>query len=240
MRTKVQGRLYTPAPKLNQLRILEQVAANPDITQSELARNCELSVAMVNNYMKELCDRGLLEYRRKSSKTISYHVTVAGRDTAGTTRDELLRELLDMSADARDWVRTIIMGQARQELRRAVIYGSGILAEIAFHALESAGVKVIGVCSADPQEIGAEWCGREIINASQIRYIAPDAVIVAVEQDSETLCNGLMPLVQSGIDVIAIARAALSIAERPWASYSPGMHPPGAGQTLVAQLPDGA
>jgi DNA-binding MarR family transcriptional regulator len=206
MRMKAQGRLYTPAPRLNQLRILEQIAGNSDITQSELAQKCSLSVAMVNNYMKELCDRGLLEYRRKSSKTISYHVTASGRQAAELTQNEMLRELIKMAGDARDWVRDIIMLQAGRELRRAVLYGTGILAEVAFHALESARVRVVGVCSSIPEELGTEWCGREIMNLSQIRYLAPDAVVVAVEEGSDAVCHGLLNLTHSEIAIISIDR----------------------------------
>jgi DNA-binding MarR family transcriptional regulator len=208
MRTKAQGRLYTPAPRLNQLRIIEQIAGNSDITQSELAQKCSLSVAMVNNYMKEMSDRGLLEYRRKSSKTISYHVTASGRQAAELTQNEMLRELIEMAGDARDSVRDIIMSRAGRELRRVVLYGSGILAEVAFHALESARVRVVGVCSSIPEETGTEWCGREIINASQIRYLAPDAVVVAVEEGIEAACRGLLHMAHSEIPVIAIDRVA--------------------------------
>ncbi len=213
MRTKVQGRLYSPAPKLNQLRILEQIGQNPEVTQSEMAQRCALSVAMVNNYMKDLADRGLLEYRKKSCKTISYHLTPAGREAVESIQNELLQELVELSADAREWVWGIILSQARHELRRAVLYGNGILGEIAFHALESSGARIVGVCGSDPGDVGKEWCGREMVSASQIRYLAPDAVVVALEEGSDGVCRGLTHLAQHGIDVIRIDRVPSRLLE---------------------------
>ncbi|MBZ5496933.1 MAG: winged helix-turn-helix domain-containing protein [Acidobacteriia bacterium] len=204
MRAKASHSLYIPAPKLNQLHILKEIAADPDITQAELARRCTLSVAMVNNYMKELCDLGFLEYRRKNSKTISYYVTAAGREAAEATRKELLHELIKLLADAKEQVRELIMSQAHGELRRVVLYGTGILAEIAFHALESANVKVIGICSDDPAELGQEWCGRERINSSQIRYMAPEAVVIALLERSDDVYLSLTHLFQYGIDIIRL------------------------------------
>ncbi|MGA2260876.1 MAG: winged helix-turn-helix transcriptional regulator [Acidobacteriota bacterium] len=204
MRVKVSHGLYIPAPKLNQLHILKEIAADPDITQAELARRCALSVAMVNNYMKELCDLGFLEYQRKNSKTISYLVTAAGKDAANATHRELLQELINLLADAKEQVREIIMAQAHSDLRRVVLYGSGILAEIAFHALESAKVSVIGVCSDDPADVGQEWCGRERINPSQIRYMAPDAVVIALLQRSDDVYLRLTHLSQYGIELIRL------------------------------------
>jgi DNA-binding MarR family transcriptional regulator len=204
MRAKDSQTLYIPAPKLNELRILKEIASNPDITQAELARRCALSVAMVNNYMKELGDRGFLEFRRKNSKTISYYVTPAGKEAVDATRTELLRELIKLLTDAKEQVKEIILSQAHRELRRVVLYGSGILAEIAFHALESAKVSVIGVCSDDPADVGQEWCGRERINSSQIRYMAPDAVIIALLQRSDDAYLRLTHLHQYEIDIIRL------------------------------------
>ncbi len=204
MRTKASQALYIPGPKLNELHILKQVAADQDITQAELAERCALSVAMVNNYMKELCDRGLLEYRRKNSKTISYHVTAAGQEAATAAQNELLQEWTKLFADAQEQVRQMIMNQSHGTLRRVVLYGSGILAEIAFHALESAKVSVIGVCSEEPAEAGKEWCGRERINPSQIRYMAPDAVVLALPRRSAGADDELANLSQRGIQLIRL------------------------------------
>ncbi len=204
MRAKASQNLYIPAPKLNELRILQEIDSDPDITQAQLARRCALSVAMVNNYMKELGDRGFLEYRRKNSKTISYYVTDAGKEAADATRGELLQELIRLLSDAKEQVKEIILSQAHRKLHRVVLYGSGILAEIAYHALEAAQVDVIGVCSDDPAEIGKEWCGREYINPSQIRYMAPDAVVIALLQRSDDVYLRLAHLDQYDIKVIRL------------------------------------
>jgi DNA-binding MarR family transcriptional regulator len=204
MRAKASQNLYIPAPKLNQLHILKEIAGDADITQAELARRCALSVAMVNNYMKELCDLGLLEYRRKNSKTVSYYVTPAGKEATDATEKELLNELLSLIMQAKAQVHEIIMSQARSELRRVVLYGSGILAEIAFHALEDAKINVMGMCSDDPSEVGQEWCGRERINSSQIRYMAPDAVVIALLERSDDVYLSLTHLHQYGIDLIRL------------------------------------
>ncbi len=204
MRAKDSQNLYIPAPKLNELRILKEIDSDPDITQAELARRCALSVAMVNNYMKELGDRGFLEFRRKNTKTISYYVTPTGKEAVDATRTELLKELINLLTDAKEQVKEIILSQSHRELRRVVLYGSGILAEIAFHALESIKVNVIGVCSDDPAELGQEWCGRERISSSQIRYVAPDAVIIALLQRSDDAYLRLTHLHQYGIEVIRL------------------------------------
>jgi len=220
MRAKNSQSLYIAAPKLNQLHILKDIAADPDITQAELARRCLLSVAMVNNYMKELCDRGLLEYRRKNSKTFSYFVTDSWNEVIETTERELLLEMSVLLGQAKKQVYEIIMSQAHGRLRRVVLYGTGLLAEIAFHALESAKVSVMGICSDNPAEIGQEWCGRELINSSQIRYMAPDAVVVALLQRSDEVSLELTHLYQYGIELIRLDCISPEIAANPGLALS--------------------
>jgi predicted transcriptional regulator len=202
MRSKNIESLYNRAPRLNQLNILNQTAADPHLTQSELARRCGLSVAMVNNYMKDLCSAGLLEYRRKSSKSVSYHVTNEGRKAADAIESAHFDELVKLFAAGKERIRRVILSRAGDHIHRAVVYGSGDLAELVFHALESADVSIVGVCDPDPSRIGREWCGREILSPSQIKFIAPDAVVITVPDSERT--GQLFTLVDRGIHLIRL------------------------------------
>src|SRR5512138_927670 len=102
MRTKPFETLYIPSPRLNQLNIARELAADPHLTQAELARRCNLSVSMVNNYLKELCSMGWLEYHRKSSKTVSYHITPGGLEHLDEVQHELIHEMVDLFAVAKE------------------------------------------------------------------------------------------------------------------------------------------
>ena len=202
MQTKNIHSLYIQSPKLNQLNILREVSANARITQAELATRCSLSVAMVNNYMKDLCNSDLLEYNRKSVKSVTYHLTPSGVRYLETLQTELIGEMTGMFASAKEHIRKRIMDQASSALQRVVLYGSGHLAQIAFHALESTGISVQGICDDNPDRIGSDFCGREVVNPSQIRFIAPDAVIIDAALNSEEMHRHLSDLSQRGIELI--------------------------------------
>ena len=197
MRTKEISALYLPAPRLNQLNILKEIGSDSDITQAELARRCSLSVAMVNNYMKELCAKGFLEYHRKSSKSISYHLTVTGKQSADIMQQSLLEEHTRLFKDAMAQIRDAILRFCSRDIERIALYGCGDLAELALLALESAKLKVIGVFDDHPARIGSEWCGLLILDASQLRFMEPDAVVIAKcerteepASDLSVLCGG--------------------------------------------------
>jgi predicted transcriptional regulator len=204
MQMKDLQSLYLQSPKLNQLNILREVAANSHVTQAELAGLCSLSVAMVNNYMKELCEGGYLEYHRKTTKNVSYHLTPPGSKYLETLQMELIEEMVDMFAAAKERIRDRIVSRAQTALQRVVLFGSGHLAQLAFHALELVGAKILGVCDDNPAAIGGDFCGREVLSPVQIRFLAPDAVVIADSLRTEEICKNLSYLSDRGIGLIRL------------------------------------
>ncbi len=199
-------RLHIAAPRLNELHILGCLAAEPNTTQAQIARRCRLSVAMVNNYMKDLCAAGLLEYRRKSSRKVTYHVTPAGLLRAQAIEQEFLEEMLTLFTEAKRLILDLVVAQVSALPHRVVLYGLGDIAVLAFHALESHEIQIVGVCDDDPTKIGREWCGREVSNPSQIRYMAPDAVIICDRARAEEMFRGLRYLQERGIKLVRLDR----------------------------------
>ena len=159
---------------------------------------------MVNNYMKELCGAGLLEYRRKSLKSVSYHLTSAGAEQVTALEQELVCELTELFGQTKERVRKLIATHASGTVHRVVLYGTGSLAELAYLALESSGVEIVAVCDSDPAIIGHDWCGREVVHFRQIRFIAPDSVIIAVHGRMDEVYNSLRHLQDRGIHLIRL------------------------------------
>jgi predicted transcriptional regulator len=204
MRTKAPDTLYVRAPRLNQLNILQQLASDPHLTQAELARRCNLSVAMVNNYMQELCALRLLEYRRKSSRNVTYYLTPDGEARIDSIRQELIHEMVDLFADAKARIHHLVTAHAPDGLQQVVLFGTGNLAELTFHALESAGINVLAICSDEPESLGGEWCGRSVLHSSQIRELSPDAVIVVDLERADEICQTLGSLSERGLMLIRL------------------------------------
>ena len=168
MQIKEPQGLYLQSPKLNQLNLLREVSGNARITQAELANRCSLSVAMVNNYMKDLCSHGLLHYNRKSNKNVTYHLTASGIRHLETLQSELILEMTRMYENAKEHIRNRILDQAKSALQRVMVYGNGDLAQLVFHALELSGISILGVCHDDElfrQHLGT---GQRVLPAAGV------------------------------------------------------------------------
>jgi hypothetical protein len=194
------------------------------LTQAELGRRCGLSVAMVNNYMKELCKAGLLVYHRKSSKSVSYHLTDEGHREVADVEAKLLQELVESFENGKERFRERILSQSSGLLRRVVLFGSGDLAQLVFLALESTNVSVVGICDDDPGQIGRDWCGRKVLDPSHIPYMDPDAIIIASAEREEAHYQALLHLRDVGIGLIKV-NGANDIAAEPQAVKNPGGEP---------------
>jgi DNA-binding MarR family transcriptional regulator len=208
MRANTSNVLYVPAPRLNQLNLLLELASNASVTQAELSRRCGLSVAMVNNYMKELCRLGWLEYRRKSSKTVSYHLTASGLTQLASVQCELLQELARFFSEAKERIRDLIGRQSPG--RRFVLCGSGSLTELAYHALRASGLEVLAVCDDSSTNVDRGWTGVPAIIPEQIPDLRPDAVIVADDERAEAICRRLKDLPLGTIRLIRLDRVGLT------------------------------
>lgn len=189
---------------MNQMNILKEVSLNAHITQAEIAGHCLLSVAMVNNYMKELCAGNWLEYHRKTTKSVTYHLTQSGTQYLQNLQLEMINEMVQMFVMAKELIRDRILSQAKTDLQRVVLYGSGNLAQVAFHALELAGARILGICDDNPAVIGSDFCGREVLSPTQIRFIAPDAVVIADSLRTQEISQNLGNLSDKGINIIRL------------------------------------
>ncbi len=204
MTSKSPDPLYLSSPRLNQLHILKILAGDPFLTQAALARHCGLSVAMVNNYLKDLQDAGLIEYRRKSLKNVSYHLTSLGRVQIEILESELTAEAIASFARNKERVREQILAQSPDTpLRRVIFCGAGHLAELTLHALEDGNIQVVGLCE-DSSRVGREWYGRPVVHISQLVDMAPDAVIITNWHHTEEIWRRLKSLLKRRVPLIRL------------------------------------
>jgi predicted transcriptional regulator len=199
--------LYISAPKLNQLKILQILSQEHRITQAELGTQCDLSATMINSYLKSLLFQGLLDVEKTNSRTVRYRVTAAGALAIVALHQARLTEWESLFAEGCRHVSGLITLQEPGILDRTVLFGTEGMAEMAFHALESAHAGIIAVCSEDPAAIGGEWCGRKIVLFSQVRFMAAGVVVIACPRISEFADREMEELSRQGCRIIRLMRS---------------------------------
>ncbi len=85
------SKFLSPTKYSRRLSILLAIYNNPSASQHRIAKLTDLSSAMVNNYVKELQNKGLLLVSGDTNRSQKYHLTSAGA--------EELHKLLQLYSD---------------------------------------------------------------------------------------------------------------------------------------------
>jgi len=120
----------TPVGTAHELRILEQLESNPNLTQASLAARLGVAVGTVNWYLKRLVAKGYVKAKRMDRRRLRYVVTPQGIALRSRLTVAYLRQSMRLYRETRAQARQL-MEQIRQAGYSAVqIKGDGEIAEI--------------------------------------------------------------------------------------------------------------
>ena len=148
------------------LRILEQIERDPDITQADLAARLGVAVGSVNWYLKRMVNKGYVKVRQMKRRRLRYLITPQGvAEKARLTASFMsvsMRLYRETRAAARQYLRAV-----RQAGYGAVhVAGDNDLAEVCALTCLEQGVRVVEgadgqlpVLRVEGMSVGLEWPG---------------------------------------------------------------------------------
>lgn len=124
------------------LRILEEIELNPDLTQADLAARLGVAVGSVNWYIKRMINKGYIKVRKMQRRRLKYLITPQGL----AVKAHLTREF--MKASMRIYRQTRVQAQEYlNEIQAAGFQGVNVkgdsdLAEICYLTCLEQGIKI--------------------------------------------------------------------------------------------------
>src|SRR5512142_2560357 len=113
-----------------ELRILEEIERNPDITQASLAVQLDVAVGKVNWYLKRLINKGYVKVTHLQRRKLHYFLTPSGL----ALKFELTRSYMDVSLrvyrELRQAARQVLTDVRRQGYHAVCLDGRDEAAEI--------------------------------------------------------------------------------------------------------------
>jgi len=114
----------------HELRILEQLESDPDLTQASLAARLGVAVGTVNWYLKRLIAKGHIKAKRIDRRRLRYVVTRQGIALRSKLTMAYLRDSMSLYRETRARAR-LLFDQARRAGHSVVrLEGDGEIAEI--------------------------------------------------------------------------------------------------------------
>lgn len=167
-----------PSREARVLAILHALAENPSVSQNELGQRTNLSGAMVNSYLKELADQGLIEYLPRNGKSFNYALTDQGKEVQNKLFMRYCTEIIQSYTAIKLNIRTKLLGLLDQGISRLVFFGASETCEVALTAVQDNNLKIVAIVDNDPFKHGRLFHGYVISSPAILESIQCQALII--------------------------------------------------------------
>ena len=180
--------------ELRTLRILEEIDQDNTISQRTLSQKIDISVGLVNRFIKRLMEKGYFKATTIPSHRIKYILTPKGMTEKTRLTYEYLRYSIRFYKELKGSLEEVLNEVKASGVGTILLYGSGEIAELAilFSAVNK--IEIVGIID---DEGGGRCLEMNISDLSSIDDFRFDAILVLHTQDVKERTEKLTEL---GID----------------------------------------
>ena len=121
---------------LHILRLMGEIDRSGSLSQRELSRRLNISLGLVNTFIKRLVNKGYFKVTTMPKKRVKYFLTPAGL----ARKSRLTVEYLKYSIDSYKDIKKLLLKKYREmennNMKSILFYGSGEVAELAYLYLQ--------------------------------------------------------------------------------------------------------
>lgn len=174
---------------LKTLQLLEAIAENKTTSQRELSDALQISLGLVNAFIKRLVRKGYCKVTTIPKNRVRYILTPAGAMEKTRLTYEYISISYNYFKNARERLEALYSDLQWQDLTRIVFFGTGEVAEIAHLSMTGTTLKLIGVI--DPQKEGETFDNVVVQSWADINPAAFDILLVTAVNDHARILNTL-------------------------------------------------
>jgi DNA-binding MarR family transcriptional regulator len=177
---------------LRTLKILEKVDNDTVPSQRDLAKDLNISLGLVNSFIKRLVKKGYFKARHIPKNRIRYFLTPKG--VAEKTRLTYLyiQYSYNFYKEARQKLRELYSDLEKQGVSRVVFYGAGDLAEIAFLSLQETDIELVAVF--DDEKQGKRFMRFTIFDPGRMASFSFDKILITSINSTEIIFQRIAAL----------------------------------------------
>lgn len=173
-----EGMYLKPSKSTRVLAILEELKRDSSISQFELGRRLNLSGAMVNQYLKQLQENGLVEFLPVNGKSYRYTLTEEGRQSRREMFSDYSSETVRLYTTIKDFVLEQLHSLGEEGKRRLALFGASETCEVVLSALRDTDFKIMALLDNDSRKQGQLFNGHVVSSPSVLDHVNCDAVVI--------------------------------------------------------------
>ncbi len=165
------------------LKILEEIDNDHTPSQRDLARKLNISLGLVNSFIKRLAQKGYFKVTNIPKNRVKYILTPKGAAEKTRLTYQYIHYSFEFYKRSRQELRKLFQSLTANGVRRIVFYGASDLAEIAYVSLQETPVNLVAV--VDDRKIGEKFLGKIITDSSTLRILPFDKILVTAIENKE-------------------------------------------------------
>jgi len=188
---------FKPTPLYKEFMILDLIEKNKNITQREISQAIGVAVSMVNNYLVEYEEKGLIKRNYISTKTVEYFITKNGLERRKLLNIWYLKSSHMVYSSAKDNIISFINQIIEKGFKNILFYGAGEVAEIMLQVMnddEKIPLKVLAVIDDDPKKLHEIIVNLPIIQTTEINKFNHDGILISSYKHHESIHKKLINL----------------------------------------------
>jgi len=182
------------------LRLMGEIERNGSYSQRELSRGLNISLGLVNTFIKRLVKKGYFKVKTMPRNRVKYFLTPEGL----TRKSRLTVEYLRYSVNFYKEIKALLIGKFKameeNRIRSILFFGAGEVAELAYLYLHLTNIHLVGII--DDSKNGNDFFEFNVDDLDRLNNQDWDAILLTSLDETEKDINCL---VEKGISRDRIA-----------------------------------
>jgi DNA-binding MarR family transcriptional regulator len=175
---------------LRTLKILEEIEKDKAPSQRYLAGKLNISLGLVNSFLKRLAQKGLFKIKSIPKNRVKYILTPKGAAEKTRLTYKYIQYSFQFYKSARQKLRTLFSSLLVNGNLRIIFYGSSDLAEIAYISLQETAIQLVGI--VDDKKAGDIFMDFVISSPDRLKTITYDKILITGIEEPEEVLKGIL------------------------------------------------
>jgi DNA-binding MarR family transcriptional regulator len=179
---------------LHILRLMGEVERDGSRSQRELSQRLNISLGLMNSFVKRLISKGYLKVKSLPRNRLKYFLTPEGLARKSRLTIEYLKYSVHFYRDVKDLLLEKYDVLEQQDVRSVLFFGTGEVAELAYLYLQQTDIQLGGV--VDDQGNGQRFFGLPVERLHRLSIPDWDRILVTRLEDPE---RDVQVLLENGV-----------------------------------------
>lgn len=165
------------------LRLMGEIDRYGSVSQRELSRRLNLSLGLVNTFMKRLVKKGYFKVKTIPRNRVIYLLTPKGLAEKSKLTVEYLRYSVNFYKEIKDLLINKFRAMESDRITNILFFGAEEVADLAYLYLQSTSLQLVGII--DDRQYEDDFFGHKVFDLDRLNQQDWDAVLVTRIDDIE-------------------------------------------------------